>query len=119
MGTTSWKSRLRQIFNKPANSGKKNVALSEVKSFKDQQEKEAAFESSDRGIRTVPLSRIVGSVGRYQDFDNQFRFKRSRPSERLKWTKESIRLGRALKPVELFQIKNEYFVLDGNHRIAA
>ncbi|MBT8357194.1 MAG: Lrp/AsnC ligand binding domain-containing protein [Deltaproteobacteria bacterium] len=119
MGTTSWKSRLRQIFNKPANSGKKNVALSEVKSFKDQQEKEAAFKSSDRGIRTVPLSRIVGSVGRYQDFDNQFRFKRSRPSERLQWTKESIKLGRVLKPVELFQIKNEYFVLDGNHRIAA
>jgi len=119
MGITSWKSKLLQIFNSSANSRNKNVELSEVKSFKEQQKKEAAFDSRNRGIRTIPLSRIVGSVGRYQDFDNQFRFKRNRPSERLQWTKESIRLGRTLKPVELFQIKNEYYALDGNHRIAA
>ena len=30
-----------------------------------------------------------------------------------------MRLGRPLKPVELSQIKDEYYVLDGNHRIAA
>ena len=119
MGIISWKSRLLQIFNSSANPRKKNVELSEIKSFKDQQEKEAAFGSRDRGIRTVPLSQIVGSVGRYQDFDDQFRFKRNKPSERLQRTKESIRLGRTLKPVELFQIKNEYYVLDGNHRVAA
>jgi DNA-binding Lrp family transcriptional regulator/uncharacterized ParB-like nuclease family protein len=119
MGFTSWKSRLKQIFNSSANSRKTNVKLSEAKSFKDQQKKEAAFDSRDRGIRTVPLNRIVGSVGRYQDFDNQFRFKQNRPSERLQWAKESIRLGRTLKPVELFQIKDEYYILDGNHRIAA
>ena len=119
MGITSWKSRLLQIFNSSANSRKKNAEMSEVKSFKDQQKKEAAFDSRDRGIRTAPLGRIVGSVGRYQDFDNQFRFKRNRPSERLQWIKESMRLGRPLKPVELFQIKDEYYVLDGNHRIAA
>jgi len=101
------------------NSRRKNAELSEIKSFKDQQKKEAAFDSRDRGIRTAPLSRIVGSVGRYQDFDNQFRFKRNRPSDRLQWIKESMRQGRPLKPVELSQIKDEYYVLDGNHRIAA
>jgi DNA-binding Lrp family transcriptional regulator/uncharacterized ParB-like nuclease family protein len=119
MGITSWKSRLLQIFNSSANSSKKNAELSEVKSFKEQQKQEAAFDTRDRGIRTAPLSRIVGSVGRYQDFDNQFRFKRNRPSERLQRIKESMRLGRPLKPVDLFQIKDEYYVLDGNHRIAA
>ena len=104
--------------NSSANPRKKHVALSEVKSFKDQQKNEDAFDSRDRGIRTVPLSRIVGSVGRYQDFDNQFRFKRNRPSERLQWIRESIKLGRTLKPVDLFQIKDEYYALDGNHRIS-
>ena len=93
--------------------------MPEVKSFKEEQKKEAAFDSRDRGIRTVPLNRIVGSVGRYQDFDNQFRFKRNRPSERLQWIKESMQLGKSLKPVELSQIKDEYYVIDGNHRIAA
>ena len=119
MDITSWKSRFLQIFNKSADSPKKKAELSVVKSFKEQQKKEAAFDSRDRGIRTVPLSRVVGSVCRYQDFDNQFRFKQNSSSERLQWIKESMRLGRSLKPVELFQIKDEYYVLDGNHRIAA
>ena len=119
MGITSWKLRFLQILNSSENSRRKNVELSEVKSFKEQQKKEAAFDSRDRGIRTVPLNRVVGSVCRYQDFDNQFRFKQNRPSERLQWAKESMQLGRQLKPVELSQIKDEYYVLDGNHRIAA
>jgi DNA-binding Lrp family transcriptional regulator len=119
MDTASWKSRLLRIFNIGENPRKQNTELSEVKSFKDQQKKEAAFDTRDRGIRTVPLRRIVGSVGRYHDFDNQFRFKQNRPSERFQWIKESMRQGRPLKPVELYEIKDEYFILDGNHRISA
>ena len=94
-------------------------APSEVKSFKDQQKKEAAFDARDRGVRTVPLSRIVGSVGRYQDFDSRFRFKHNMSSERLQWITEAMRQGRPLGPVELYQIKDDYYVLDGNHRISA
>ena len=90
-----------------------------VKSFKDQQKKEAAFDSRDRGVRTVALKQIVGSVGRYHDFDDQFRFKQQGSSERYEWIKNAMRGGLALKPVELFEIKDEYYVLDGNHRIAA
>ena len=92
---------------------------SSAKSFKDQQEREEAFDARDRGIRTVALNQIVGSVGRYQDFDSQFRFKHRSASERYLWIKNAMRGGLALKPVELFEIKDEYYVLDGNHRIAA
>jgi uncharacterized ParB-like nuclease family protein len=91
----------------------------EVKSFKLQQQKEAAFDTRDRGTQSIPLDRIVGSVGRYHDFDNSFRFKQNIPSERLQWIREAMREGRPLKPVELFQIKDEYYVSDGNHRISA
>jgi hypothetical protein len=90
-----------------------------VKSFRDQQQKEAAFDHRNRGIRTIPLNRIVGSVGRYRDFDSRFRFKSPVPSDRLEWIKKAMRQGRHLGPVKVFEIKNEFYVLDGNHRIAA
>jgi len=92
---------------------------SAVKSFKQDQEKEAAYDSRIRGVRTVPLDRIVGSVGRYQDFDNRFRLKQPVPSERLQHIKTAMREGRPMPPVKLYQIKDDFYVLDGNHRIAA
>ena len=90
-----------------------------VKCFTDCQREEEAFDTRDRGLRTVPLDRIVGSVGRYQDFDERFRLKQRVPSERLERIKAAMRQGRPLPPVKLYQIKDEYYVLDGNHRIAA
>jgi DNA-binding Lrp family transcriptional regulator/uncharacterized ParB-like nuclease family protein len=90
-----------------------------VRSFSDQQQKEAAFDSRVRGIRTVSIDRIIGSVGRYQDFDDRFRLKQHVPSERLHRVKEALREGRPLPPVKLYQIKDDYYVMDGNHRIAA
>ena len=90
-----------------------------VKSFKDDQEREAAFDSRIRGVRTIPLDQIVGSVGRYQDFDNRFRMKHKTPSERLQRIRKAMREGHPLPPVKLYQIKDAFYVLDGNHRIAA
>jgi DNA-binding Lrp family transcriptional regulator/uncharacterized ParB-like nuclease family protein len=99
--------------------GKHRPSQDKVGSFNDRQQKEAAFDSRVRGIRTVPIDRIVGSVGRYQDLDDRFRLKTHVPSERLQRIKEAMREGRPLPPVRLYQIKDEYYVMDGNHRIAA
>lgn len=90
-----------------------------LKSFKEVQEQEAAFDTRDRGTRVVPLDRIVGSVGRYHDFDERFRMRSHLPADRLEEIKNKMRAGKALPPVKLYQIKNEYYALDGNHRIAA
>lgn len=90
-----------------------------VKCFSADQEQEAAFDAVDRGCCSVPVSQIVGSVGRYHDFDSQFRIKRHLPSERLQHIKAAFKAGKALPPVKLYQIKDEYYVLDGNHRVSA
>ena len=119
MGITSWKYKFLQILNRGGNQRRQNNRPSEVKSFEAQQEKEAAFDTRDRGIQLISLDRIVGSVGRYNDFDNHFRFKQNIHSERLQWIRQAMREGRPLKPVELFEIKDEYYVSDGNHRISA
>jgi hypothetical protein len=90
-----------------------------AKSFKESQSREAAFDTRDRGTRLVPVDRIVGSVGRYNDFDDRFRIRPHMPSDRLESIKTAMRAGKSMPPVKLYQIKNEYYVTDGNHRIAA
>lgn len=91
----------------------------EAKSFRENQECERAFDHIDRGVCSVPLDQIVGSVGRYHDFDSQFKLKSHVPPDRLISVKQAMREGKSLPPVKLYKIKDEYYVLDGNHRIAA
>jgi DNA-binding Lrp family transcriptional regulator len=89
-----------------------------LKSFREDQEIEGAFDARDLGLREVEVRKIVGSVGRYQDFDNRFRLKTGIPSERLMKVKEAVRNGKPLPPITLYQIKDEYYIVDGNHRVS-
>jgi DNA-binding Lrp family transcriptional regulator len=95
-----------------------HIKEAHVKSFNETQGKEEAFDMRDLGIQKVPVDRIVGSVGRYQDFDSKFRMKKHLSQERLESVKKFMQEGKPLPPVRLYQIKDEYYVLDGNHRIA-
>lgn len=90
-----------------------------VKSFNTCQEQENAYDGVERGRKSVLLARIVGSVGRYQDFDEQFHFKKHVPKERFEKIKQMMRAGQKIPPVKLYQIKDDFYVVDGNHRIAA
>uniref|UniRef100_A0A832A1Z9 Transcriptional regulator n=1 Tax=Desulfacinum infernum TaxID=35837 RepID=A0A832A1Z9_9BACT len=87
--------------------------------FHELQRQNGAFQCRDRGLRTVPLDQIVGSVGRYQDFDERFQLRSRAPSERLEQIKNAMRQGAVLPPVRLWQIRDVYYVEDGNHRVAA
>ncbi len=90
-----------------------------AKCFEEKRLNEAAFDTIDRGVKTVALEKITGSVGRYHDFDNSFRPRQHLPGERLERIKKLIRQGHKLPPVKLYQIRDEFYVLDGNHRISA
>lgn len=91
----------------------------QIDSFNKQQEKEGKVEFIDHGVMTVALDQIIGSVGKYNDFDSQFRPKRHVSSRRFNDVKKAMRNGISLPPVKLYQIRNDYYVLDGNHRVAA
>ncbi len=108
-----------ELLRRIKSAWKKWHAPDEAKSFNQDQEEEGAFESVQRGQQKVPLDRIVGSVGRYQDFDSRFRPKQHLALGRYESVKKALRAGRRLPPVKLYQIKDEYYALDGNHRIAA
>lgn len=70
------------------------------------------------GVVNVPLDKIVGSEGRSDDFDQEFRPLVKHLRER--WTGIAIAHGRGkvLPPVELIQVGQQYFVRDGHHRIS-
>ncbi|WP_051305443.1 ParB N-terminal domain-containing protein [Desulfogranum mediterraneum] len=93
--------------------------VKELQCFDRVQSSEQAFESVNRGLATVPLERIVGTVGRYQDFDRKFRPKRTEQNERLENILQAMAAGKAMPPVSLYQIKDDYFILDGHHRVTA
>ena len=88
-------------------------------SFNVRQEKEEAYEAVERGTLMVPLEKIVGSVGRYHDFDNQFKTQQSNRNERLQGILKAMREGKNLPPIALYQIKEDFFILDGHHRFKA
>jgi len=119
MAISFLKSIIAKLRNNPANEDPGRGQCNAVKNFSADQEQEAAFDAVDRGCCSVPVSQIVGSVGRYQDFDNQFRIKTHLPPERLRNIKAALKVGKVIPPIKLYQIKDEYYVLDGNHRVAA
>ncbi len=87
--------------------------------FNSRQEQEEAYEAVERGTLMVPLEKITGSVGRYHDFDNQFKTHSNKMDERLKAIIEAMREGKDMPPIALYQIKGDFFILDGHHRFRA
>ena len=119
MGTTFSKSRIAKVWHKIVSSRKSGGGESEIESFKEKQKSEEAFSQRDLGKKEVLLDKIVGSVGRYSDFNRQFRLKEDHEPYRLKRIKEAMNTGKMLPPVELYKIKDAYYILDGNHRVSA
>jgi len=71
-----------------------------------------------RGIQEVPVDRIVGSMDRCDDFDAAFRPLRAGSAGRWVSVARAYDAGRTLPPVQLYQITDIYFVLDGHHRVS-
>lgn len=70
-----------------------------------------------RRLDNIPLDAIVGSVNRYVDFNRQFYPLSDDDQERWTRVKELVEV-RGLEPIEVYQIGEVYFVLDGNHRVS-
>ena len=71
-----------------------------------------------RGMRTVPVSQIGGSVGRCLQFDRDFLPLKPRVEERWKHIDRAFHRGEELPPVSLYKVGGFYFVLDGHHRVS-
>lgn len=108
-----------KFFKKAFKEYGNGTAPGQVKSFNEEQAAEEDIEFVDRGLKYVKLDEIVGSVGRYQDFDNRFHLKNREGNQRFQDIKSAMVGKKPLPPVKLYQIRNDYYILDGNHRVAA
>ena len=69
-------------------------------------------------LREIPLDAIVGSVGRYKDFTRKFLPLQDSDEGRWARVKAAVMEMRGLPFIEVYQIGDVYFVLDGNHRVS-
>ena len=71
-----------------------------------------------RGMRTVPVGQIGGSVGRCSEFDRDFMPAKASVKESWKRIDRAFHRGEELPPVSLYKVGGFYFVLDGHHRVS-
>jgi hypothetical protein len=90
----------------------------ELLSFDDVKARLRLREESYRGLRNVPVAKIVGSVGRYRDFTRDFFPKGSTSRERWSRVYAQVNSLEGVPPIELYQVGDVYFVRDGNHRVS-
>jgi hypothetical protein len=72
----------------------------------------------DVGLQTVSIDSIVGSESRYQSFTRYFLPLKEDLRERWKKVDQAHYSRLNLPPVELYKVRNAYFVKDGHHRVS-
>ena len=96
-------------------TGKSNDLLS----YEEVAQKLKLQARAERGIQSIPLDAIIGSVGRYTDFTRTFLPRN--PADEDRWARVKASLSDNLTgwpPIEVYQVGDVYFVLDGNHRVS-
>ena len=73
---------------------------------------------SDRGLHTIPVEAIVGTVDRCCDFDRCFHARRGDLPSRVAAIARAFPDG-AFPPIDVVQVDRAYFVVDGHKRVAA
>ncbi|MDR2194243.1 MAG: transcriptional regulator [Treponema sp.] len=71
-----------------------------------------------KGMQIIPVKLIVGSEGRYQDFNRYFLPKAEHLRARWERVDQAQLKDITLPPIQLYEIGGVYFVRDGNHRVS-
>lgn len=87
-------------------------------SYEEVRKKLKLTKTSGYSIKEIPLDAIIGSVGRYNDFTRNFLPKQDRDERQWVAVDVMATSGEGLPPIEVFQIGEVYFVLDGNHCVS-
>jgi nucleotide-binding universal stress UspA family protein len=106
------KADLREVFARLTGES------TELLSYEEVRQKLKVIEGSRQELKDIPLDAIIGSVGRYSDFTRDFLPRLD--SDQSRWTKIMVEtIGtQGLPPIDVYQIGEAYFVLDGNHRVS-
>lgn len=97
-----------------AMSGETNTLLS----YDDIKEKLHIGGPIYRGLKTVRVDQIVGSLNRYHEFDRAFLPLQDKTADRWQRVNQAFYNEISLPPVVLYQVGEVYFVVDGHHRVS-
>jgi hypothetical protein len=97
---------------------RRDPASNRLLSFEEVRGAVGALEGAYVGMRVVPVEKIVGSVGRQQDFDRAFLPSTESVEGRWKQIDRAMIRAEELPAVSLYKIGDAYFVRDGNHRVS-
>ena len=71
-----------------------------------------------RGVKTVRVDQIAGSLNRYHEFDRVFLPASDKLAERWTSVNRAFYQEISLPPVVLYKVGEVYFVVDGHHRVS-
>ena len=71
-----------------------------------------------RGMQAIPINKIVGSEGRYRDFNKYFLPRKDFLRARWERVDRAQITNVPLPAIQLYEIGGAYFVRDGNHRVS-
>ena len=83
----------------------------------------------DRGIVSIPVAAVVGSLSRWQVLRSDFFSRSGQVTQRFQRVGNAMLAGKVLPPIEVYKLKfrsgsaggavrSEYYVVDGHHRVA-
>jgi hypothetical protein len=81
------------------------------------QDRLGSYEQSYGGLRPIPVDKIIGSVARSSDFDDDFLPLSDRLEQRWQSLEKRFPNG-SFPPISVFKLGDAYFVADGHHRVA-
>jgi hypothetical protein len=93
-------------------------ASNRLLSFDDVRRELVANNRLHRGTRVVEADEIVGSVGRWDEFDRSFLPARASVGHKWKRIDRAFHRTEDLPPVKLYKLEEAYFVVDGHHRVS-
>ncbi len=71
-----------------------------------------------RGVKTIRVDQIAGSLNRYHEFDRAFLPKEDQLASRWQQVNRAFYQDIHLPPVVLYKVGEVYFVVDGHHRVS-
>lgn len=71
-----------------------------------------------RGVQTVRVDQIAGSLNRYHEFDRVFLPASEKLADRWQSVNRAFYQDISLPPVVLYKVGDVYFVVDGHHRVS-
>lgn len=97
--------------------------MKRVKCFAEQAARLGPFRAVDSGPRVIEVARITGTVDKCGELDGRFRLIGRRRDRRERFRRRRLEMADLavtdLPPISVYLLAGQYYVIDGNRRVAA